>query len=123
MKNLYMIFIVAAYNNVIYSIFIELWIIQNIQFAKFAVAAIVVVTGLATIQMMSIQSAAAQQGPPFNQGQCQKELQQDGFTKQEAHDLCQEAVLNQGQCIQFVREFPELGFTEEDCKEFFSPRV
>lgn len=45
------------------------------------------------------------------------------YTKQEAKDLCKEAVLNQGQCIQFVREHPELGSTEEDCKEFFPQRI
>jgi hypothetical protein len=75
--------------------------------------------------MMSIQSAAAQQGPPGNQGQCQKVEREMGFTKQEAHDHCKQNFLNQGECIQFVREHPELGldFTEEDCKEALSPRV
>ncbi len=48
---------------------------QNIKFAKTALAAIVAVTGLATFQMMSmlpVPSAAAQPGPPFNQGQYMK---------------------------------------------------
>jgi hypothetical protein len=99
---------------------------QKNKSTKTAIAAIVVVMGLATLQtmsMLSVQSAAAQ--PPFNQGQCKKVLQEFGFTKEEAHEICTDefVILNQGQCIQFARDHPEFGITEELCKDIFSPRV
>jgi hypothetical protein len=89
---------------------------QNIKFPKTAIAAIVVVMGIATVQtmsMLSIQSAAAQ---AFPQGQCFKLLEDFGFPREQAKELCKEFfVLNQGQCIQFLRE---LGFEEEFVKDF-----
>jgi hypothetical protein len=54
---------------------IAILIVGTVSFAKTALAAMIVVTGLATFQMMSIlsvQSAEAQPRPPFNQGQYKK---------------------------------------------------
>ena len=85
--------------------------------------------GLSTLQtmsMLSFQSAAAQQGPPFNQGQRRKLAQEQlGLTKVEAQDLCtaEFTILNQGECIQFARDHPQSSLTEELCKEVFSPPV
>ena len=96
------------------------------RFPKTAIApAALIVLGIATLQTtstVSVQSAAAEP-PPFNQGQCQKFLIENGeLTQEEAHDICTELPLNQGRCIQFARENPDHPFvTEEFCKQVFSP--
>lgn len=87
---------------------------------KTAVAAIVVivmgVAALQTISMLSVQSAAAQRGPPGNQGQCSKGFRELGLTKEQADLRCRPSIDNQGECI-------KAGFDEEFCKGSFSPPV
>jgi hypothetical protein len=81
---------------------------QNIKFAKTTIAAVVVVTALATLQMMSAQSAAAQ--PTFNQGQCVKQFQDPSESKKETREACKEAkpAYNPGQCRkEGLPELPE----------------
>lgn len=65
---------------------------------------------------LQIQQAVAQKGPPMNQGQCLKIIEEETCKSEFVYS-------NQGQCIQFARDHPEIGTSEEACKQHYSPPV
>jgi hypothetical protein len=91
---------------------------QKTKFPKTAIAAVVVVVmGIATLQMismLSVHSAVAE--PTNNQGRCLKA--NDFQTHEEAHDLCTKANFKQGECLKQVKEQQTI-LTKEQCKEAF----